>query len=69
MDIGERLKLIGSKEDRTRHLVDELIMINVNLPARVWLPLFSDSVKHIVLRIPHLAGCVLNSKDKVGLQI
>uniref|UniRef100_A0A0N5A9R0 Phosphatidylinositol 4-kinase beta n=1 Tax=Syphacia muris TaxID=451379 RepID=A0A0N5A9R0_9BILA len=64
MDIGERLKLLGSKEEKSLHLVNELAMINVNLPARVWLPLYSDSLKHVVLRIPLFAACVLNSKDK-----
>ncbi|MFH4978311.1 hypothetical protein AB6A40_005020 [Gnathostoma spinigerum] len=64
IDIGDRLKTIPLKEDKSRRLVNELIMINLNLPARVWLPLYADTIKHIILRIPHSAGCVLNSKDK-----
>lgn len=64
MNVGNRLKEIPLKEDKSRHLVNELIMINLNLPARVWLPLYADTVRHVVLRIPHSAGCVLNSKDK-----
>uniref|UniRef100_A0A914RZT0 PI3K/PI4K catalytic domain-containing protein n=1 Tax=Parascaris equorum TaxID=6256 RepID=A0A914RZT0_PAREQ len=35
MNVGNRLKEIPLKEDKSRHLVDELIMINLNLPARV----------------------------------
>uniref|UniRef100_A0A1I8ECW3 Phosphatidylinositol 4-kinase beta n=1 Tax=Wuchereria bancrofti TaxID=6293 RepID=A0A1I8ECW3_WUCBA len=64
MNIGNKLKVFSSKDDRTRCLVDELCKINVNLPARVWLPLYAHSLKHIILRIPPLAGCILNSKDK-----
>uniref|UniRef100_A0A1I7W1V3 Phosphatidylinositol 4-kinase beta n=1 Tax=Loa loa TaxID=7209 RepID=A0A1I7W1V3_LOALO len=64
MNIGNKLKVFSSKDERTRCLVDELCKINVNLPARVWLPLYAHSLKHIVLRIPPLAGCILNSKDK-----
>lgn len=67
MNVGNRLKEIPLKEDKSRHLVNELIMINLNLPARVWLPLYADTVRHVVLRIPHSAGCVLNSKDKVSI--
>lgn len=66
MNIGNKLKVFSSKNERTRCLVDELCKINVNLPARVWLPLYAHSLKHIVLRIPPLAGCILNSKDKVS---
>uniref|UniRef100_A0A0R3RF85 Phosphatidylinositol 4-kinase beta n=1 Tax=Elaeophora elaphi TaxID=1147741 RepID=A0A0R3RF85_9BILA len=64
MNIGNKLKVFANKDERTRCLVDELCKINVNLPARVWLPLYAHSLKHIVLRIPPLAGCILNSKDK-----
>lgn len=64
MNIGNNLKNVPNKDERTRCLEDELCKINVNLPARVWLPLYAHSLKHIVLRIPPLAGCILNSKDK-----
>uniref|UniRef100_A0A8R1TQK8 Phosphatidylinositol 4-kinase beta n=1 Tax=Onchocerca volvulus TaxID=6282 RepID=A0A8R1TQK8_ONCVO len=64
MHIGNKLKIFSSKDERTRCLVDELCKINVNLPARVWLPLYAHSLKHIILRIPPLDGCILNSKDK-----
>ena len=48
-------------------LIAELSMLNLNLPARVWLPI-SDTVNHHVVRIPHTQAVVLNSKEKVGLE-
>ena len=65
MNIGNRLKEIPLKEERSKRLIYELFMLNLNLPARVWLPLYAESTRHLVVRIPHTAGCVLNSKDKV----
>ena len=48
-------------------LVAEMQLLNLNLPARVWLP-FRGSHHHIV-RVPPSAGVVLNSKDKVRSRI
>lgn len=64
MNIGNRLKDIPLKTDKSHRLVYELFMLNLNLPARVFLPLFSHTKEHFVVRIPHTSGCVLNSKDK-----
>ncbi|KAE9552503.1 hypothetical protein FO519_004283 [Halicephalobus sp. NKZ332] len=64
MNIGNRLKDIPLKADKSHRLVYELFMLNLNLPARVYLPLFANTVEHFVVRIPHTSGCVLNSKDK-----
>uniref|UniRef100_A0A915DFL5 Phosphatidylinositol 4-kinase beta n=1 Tax=Ditylenchus dipsaci TaxID=166011 RepID=A0A915DFL5_9BILA len=67
MSIGNRLKEIPLREEKTRGLVYELFMLNFNLPARVWLPLYSNidgQSRHLVVRIPYTAGCVLNSKEK-----
>ena len=47
-------------------LMAELCIMNLNLPARVWLPL-DDSVNHHVVRIPHTQAVVLNSKEKVSI--
>lgn len=47
-------------------LIAELALVNLNLPARVWLPI-SHSRSHHVARIPHTQAVVLNSKEKVGL--
>lgn len=60
--IGNRLKLIPTKEDKSKRLVYELFLLNLNLPARVWLPLGESN--HVLVRIPYGDGCVLNSKDK-----
>ena len=45
-------------------LMAELAMLNLNLPARVWLP--TVLFDHHVVRIPHTQAVVLNSKEKVG---
>jgi hypothetical protein len=42
--------------------MSELAIVNMNLPARVWLPLY-DFPHHIV-RIPYRSAAVLNSKEK-----
>lgn len=54
---------LTSKEAKTTRLLAELSVVNVNLPARVWLPLHSN-VPHHVVRIPPQASAVLNSKDR-----
>ena len=46
-------------------LIAELSLMNLNLPARVWLPIH-NSINHHVVRIPHTQAVVLNSKEKVG---
>ena len=45
-------------------LMAELAMLNLNLPARVWLP--TAQFNHHVVRIPHTQAVVLNSKEKVN---
>lgn len=62
ISIGNRLKDIPFKEDKSKRLVYELFLLNLNLPARVWLPLYGAN--HLLVRIPYGDGCVLNSKDK-----
>ncbi|XP_038052133.1 phosphatidylinositol 4-kinase beta-like isoform X2 [Patiria miniata] len=63
MAIGNRLQGLPTREMRTSRLLAELSMLNMNLPARIWLPSHSEFDYHIV-RIPHASGVVLNSKDK-----
>ncbi|CAG0900584.1 unnamed protein product [Darwinula stevensoni] len=60
--IGKRLSAMKSKEAKTERLVGELSNLNLNLPARVWVPL--NFSQHHVVRVPPQAGVVLNSKDK-----
>ncbi|XP_071481215.1 phosphatidylinositol 4-kinase beta-like [Diadema antillarum] len=63
MAVGKRLQGLPTRELRTSRLFAELQMLNLNLPARIWLPSTSATDHHIV-RIPHTAAVVLNSKDK-----
>ncbi|XP_052740645.1 phosphatidylinositol 4-kinase beta isoform X1 [Bicyclus anynana] len=61
-NIGRRLAGVADKERRNGRLRAELATLDLNLPARVWLPLHQKP--HYVLRIPPHAAAVLNSKDK-----
>ncbi|XP_078050323.1 phosphatidylinositol 4-kinase beta fwd [Augochlora pura] len=61
--IGKLLGTIPTKESKTVQLIAELNTLNLNLPARVWLPLHS-SVPHHIVRVPPQYAAVLNSKDK-----
>ncbi|PSN39507.1 Phosphatidylinositol 4-kinase beta [Blattella germanica] len=63
ISIGKLLSSIPTKEAKTTRLLAELHTLNLNLPARVWLPIRSEIPHHIV-RIPPQASAVLNSKDK-----
>jgi len=42
--------------------MSELALVNMNLPARVWLPLCRTP--HHIVRIPYRSAAVLNSKEK-----
>lgn len=42
--------------------MSDLAIVNMNLPARVWLPLYE--FPHYVVRIPYRSAAVLNSKEK-----
>ncbi|XP_046630632.1 phosphatidylinositol 4-kinase beta-like [Daphnia pulicaria] len=65
INIGKRLgKAQQSKEEKTSRLVAELRTLNLNLPARVWLPIHATDAPHLVVRIPPESAVVLNSKDK-----
>ncbi|XP_041673925.1 phosphatidylinositol 4-kinase beta isoform X2 [Drosophila eugracilis] len=63
MNVGKNLTSWPSKAEKTSALRMSLNLINKNLPARVWLPLYSD-VPHHVVRITEEKTAVLNSKDK-----
>lgn len=63
INIGKRLGAQQTKEEKTSRLVAELRSLNLNLPARVWLPIHGDK-PHLVVRIPPESAVVLNSKDK-----
>uniref|UniRef100_A0A8C7VYB6 Phosphatidylinositol 4-kinase beta n=1 Tax=Oncorhynchus mykiss TaxID=8022 RepID=A0A8C7VYB6_ONCMY len=63
MGIGKRLATLPTKEQKTKQLTSELLVLNHKLPARVWLP--TAAFDHHVVRVPHTQAVVLNSKDKV----
>uniref|UniRef100_A0A1I8Q272 Phosphatidylinositol 4-kinase beta n=2 Tax=Stomoxys calcitrans TaxID=35570 RepID=A0A1I8Q272_STOCA len=63
MNVGKNLTNLPSKAEKTSALRMFLNLINKNLPARVWLPLYSD-IPHHVVRITEEKTAVLNSKDK-----
>ena len=65
MSIGRRLAQLPDRETKTQRLLAELSTLNLNLPARVWLPHRTPEFSHFVVRIPPQAASVLNSKDKV----
>ena len=66
INLGKSLATVTSKEARTTRLISELSALNLNLPARVWIPLHSH-VPHHIVRIPPNSAAVLNSKDKVSV--
>ncbi|KAK0055821.1 phosphatidylinositol 4-kinase beta, partial [Biomphalaria pfeifferi] len=68
LNIGHKLQLLPTKEHRTSQLIAELALLNLNLPARVWLPI-SHSRNHHIARIPHTQAVVLNSKEKAPFMI
>jgi hypothetical protein len=70
ISIGKRLGTLPTKDVKTQRLLAELSMLNLNLPARVWVPIHTASsedfsaANHHVVRVPPQAATVLNSKDK-----
>ncbi|RNA23872.1 phosphatidylinositol 4-kinase beta isoform X3 [Brachionus plicatilis] len=60
--IGKKLVRLSSKEHKNQRLMSELAIVNMNLPARVWLPLYDFA--HQIVRIPYRSAAVLNSKEK-----
>jgi len=64
ISISHRLAGLPDKESRTQSLLASLSMLNLNLPGRVWLPLYAEETPHYIVRVPPQAASVLNSKDK-----
>eukprot|EP01135_Chromosphaera_perkinsii_P011664 Nk52_evm2s2473 gene=Nk52_evmTU2s2473 len=68
--IGERLMKIQSPQVRATQLYAELALLNLNFPARVYIPLFDKAQnQHHVVRIPPEEAVTLNSKDKCPFMI
>lgn len=62
--LGHDLAKQPTKEAKTTYLCSQLSLINKNLPAKVWIPLYNCN--HHILSIPSRVAAVLNSKDKVN---
>lgn len=62
INIGCHLQAAPSRELKSQRLLAELSILNLNLPARVWLPIHSST--HMIVRIPPGAAVLLNSKDR-----
>ncbi|CAI6367938.1 unnamed protein product [Macrosiphum euphorbiae] len=60
--LGRDLAKQPTREARTTYLYSQLSLINKNLPAKVWIPLYNCN--HHILSIPPRVAAVLNSKDK-----
>lgn len=63
--LGHDLAKQPTREAKSTYLYSQLSLINKNLPAKVWIPLYNCN--HHVLSIPPSVAAVLNSKDKVVL--
>ena len=48
ISIGKRLGALPTKEAKTQRLLAELSMLNLNLPARVWIPIHPASEEDTV---------------------
>ena len=62
LNIGSNLQCVPSKDMKAQKLLADLSIINLNLPARVWLPIYSFN--HMIIRIPPGAAVLLNSKER-----
>lgn len=62
ISIGARLQNIPAKDVKSQRLLAELSMLNLNIPARVWLPIYD--FPHLIVRVPPGAAVLLNSKDR-----
>ena len=47
VSVGKRLGTLPDRESKTQRLLAELSMLNLNLPARVWLPLQEIGRAHV----------------------
>jgi len=62
INIGAHLQAAPCKDIKAQRLLAELSILNLNLPARVWLPIHQSN--HLIVRIPPGAAVLLNSKDR-----
>ncbi|CAF4432521.1 unnamed protein product, partial [Rotaria sp. Silwood2] len=62
INIGKKLPHVPTKEKKTQNLISEMKRMNMNLPARVWIPFYK--FPHHVVRIAYTESTVLNSRDR-----
>ncbi|CAF1510287.1 unnamed protein product [Adineta ricciae] len=62
INIGKQLPQVPTKEKKTQHLISEIKRLNMNLPARVWIPFCS--LPHHIVRFAYAEATVLNSRDR-----
>ncbi|CAF3780992.1 unnamed protein product [Rotaria sordida] len=62
INIGKKLPHVPTKEKKTQNLIGEMKRMNMNLPARVWIPFYK--FPHHVVRIAYTESTVLNSRDR-----
>ncbi|CAF2129037.1 unnamed protein product [Rotaria magnacalcarata] len=62
INIGKKLPHVPTKDKKTQNLISEMKRMNMNLPARVWIPFYRFS--HHVVRIAYTESTVLNSRDR-----
>ncbi|CAD6194054.1 unnamed protein product [Caenorhabditis auriculariae] len=60
--IGTKLCSESTKDSKMMRLKHEIALLNLDLPARCWIPFSCD---HFILHIPPEECCVLNSREKV----
>ncbi|CAF3545253.1 unnamed protein product [Rotaria sp. Silwood1] len=62
INIGKKLPHVPTKDKKTQNLISEMKRMNMNLPARVWIPFYK--FPHHVVRIAYTESTVLNSRDR-----
>lgn len=62
INIGKKLPHVPTKEKKTQNLIGEMKRMNMNLPARIWIPFYQ--FPHHVVRIAYNESTVLNSRDR-----
>ena len=62
ISIGKRLGALPTKEAKTQRLLAELSMLNLNLPARVWIPIHPASEEDTVIGMD-FQKCLRKSRE------
>jgi len=85
INIGKKLPHVPTKEKKSKekktkknrrlylniylaqNLIGEMKRMNLNLPARIWIPFYK--FPHHIVRIAYTESTVLNSRDRVCINI